>query len=285
MTIAAETIQQAIQAWVVHGSQLDNGAVIFAGQGGRPPRAGTNELYDEWIVIAFPSIRRHGQDWTSTELAPLVFADKAFDPDPGNDTLEIVGHTLTTGTGPVRLETSDTLPSNLEVGRDYWVIRGDDDHVRLAATFLDAMNGVSVAFDDAGAGAHTLVDQPTTVAQGSEVRYHSRGMRTFLVQLTCFSYEPLGQFAAHHLLERVISSMSLPTARSLFDNANIGEGVIGDITTVGGSIGGAATNLEPRAIAEIWFHTSSDVSELGTFIERVSGSGTLDDEETPFVIP
>jgi hypothetical protein len=79
-----------------------------------------------------------------------------------------------TGTGPVHLTTSGTLPAGLNPGTPYWLIRLDADTLQLAASRSDAIAGVAVGFSDDGAGAHQLVvvDRPRGV-DVSQNRVHS----------------------------------------------------------------------------------------------------------------
>ena len=56
------------------------------------------------------------------------------DIDAATDEFTHAGHGFFTGTGPVRVTTTGTLPAGLSVATDYWVIRVDDGGFTLAAT-------------------------------------------------------------------------------------------------------------------------------------------------------
>lgn len=123
----------------------------------------------------------------------------------------------------------------------------------------------------------------TTVEEDEEGIWHrAAGHRTLLVELTCFSYEPLGDLAAQNVLADVIDALALPSVQNALEDAQLGEASIANVTTVGAAVG-AASNIEPRAIVEVYFHASAEVFELiGTYIETAQDiTGTIDDVEQP----
>lgn len=87
-----------------------------------------------------------------------------FAADPSNDTLAAVGSKLG-DRALVRVSTDGTLPAGLAAGTDYYVIRINDDSVKLSAT----RTGGAVDVTDAGSGAHTLTCQQVGVL-GEQVR-------------------------------------------------------------------------------------------------------------------
>ena len=56
----------------------------------------------------------------------------------------------------VRLTTTGTLPGGTALATDYWLVRQSATTAKLAASYADAVNGVTLAFVDAGTGTHTL---------------------------------------------------------------------------------------------------------------------------------
>jgi len=56
----------------------------------------------------------------------------------------------------VRLTTTTTLPAGLSLVTDYWTVRQSATTSKLAASFADAVAGVTVDFTTAGTGTHTL---------------------------------------------------------------------------------------------------------------------------------
>jgi hypothetical protein len=94
--------------------------------------------------------------------------------DQLTDTVTVASHARVTGTGPVRLTTTGTLPTGLDPATPYWLIRLDADTLQLAASRPDASAGVAIGFSDDGVGAHQLiiVDRPRGV-DVSQNRVHS----------------------------------------------------------------------------------------------------------------
>ena len=94
--------------------------------------------------------------------------------DPAADTLTVTAHGRETGTGPVRLTTSGTPPTGLGTSINYWLVRVDDDTLKLAASKANALAGLTVDFMDEGAGRHkvALVDCPRGV-DVTQNRLHS----------------------------------------------------------------------------------------------------------------
>ncbi len=105
--------------------------------------------------------------------------------DGATDTLDLPGHGLVTGSGPVQLRTDGTLPTGIsgieeslalfpqpisymgsylggvpgetvitsaQVSGYYWIIRVDDDTVKLATSYLNATAGHGISFDSDGTG-------------------------------------------------------------------------------------------------------------------------------------
>ena len=100
----------------------------------------------------------------------------ASDIDATTDTFTRNNHGLDTGTGPVRVTTTDSLPAGLELGTDYWVIRDDADVLRLAASVAEAMSENAVDITDVGAGAQTM----TIVHAPRGVDVHDNRFHTYV---------------------------------------------------------------------------------------------------------
>ena len=85
--------------------------------------------------------------------------------DHTTDSITMPSHARVTGTGPVSLTTSGTLPTGLSPLLSYWLIRVDADTLQLAKTKADATAGTAATFSDDGTGDHTLslVDHPRDV--------------------------------------------------------------------------------------------------------------------------
>ena len=91
----------------------------------------------------------------ASELHQPTFASEVAI-DATTDEFTRRNHGLDTGTGPVRMTTSGTLPSGLALATNYWVIRVDDHVLKLAATRADAMNSMAIDITDVGIGIQTM---------------------------------------------------------------------------------------------------------------------------------
>lgn len=96
--------------------------------------------------------------------------------DDTTDQLEITGHGLLTGDGAARIRNvGGALPAPLGAGIDYWIIRVDADHIKIATSQAAALAGTAINLSDTGSGTHILeVGLPftrwTTYAAGSQVK-------------------------------------------------------------------------------------------------------------------
>lgn len=81
----------------------------------------------------------------------------------GTDNIEATGHGLKTGDGPVWVLTTTTLPGGVTASGgnplrsvDHWIIRVDDNNVKLATSFALALAGTALDITSAGTGTLTL---------------------------------------------------------------------------------------------------------------------------------
>lgn len=103
-----------------------------------------------WALVAIPA---------AVDVPDTAISDTA-------DTFTKAGHGLKTGMC-VRVSTDGlALPSPLAAGTDYWVIRIDNDVVKLALTYADATAATAVPIDltDTGSAAATVTLTPQTNA-------------------------------------------------------------------------------------------------------------------------
>jgi hypothetical protein len=94
--------------------------------------------------------------------------------------------------------------------------------------------------------------------------YAVRGTRTACLWLQCFG-EAVGDQNVIAILDRVRAGAKLPSVKQALNTAGIGVGSSDPTRFLGRSINRA--NFEPRGILEIYLHLSSEISELGTFIQ------------------
>ena len=99
----------------------------------------------------------------SAHTASQVIVDDNVDTvDFANNELDLTGHSYLSGDGPLRLTTTDTLPTGLALATDYWAIYVGANSIQLATSRANALAGVAVAFSDVGAGTHTISDTADT---------------------------------------------------------------------------------------------------------------------------
>lgn len=90
-------------------------------------------------------------------LAAWDLAPAATSASLGNDTIFIPAlFGLHTGSGPVRLTTTGTLPTGLSLLTDYWVIQVDSDRQKFATSKANADAGIAVNLTAQGSGVHTM---------------------------------------------------------------------------------------------------------------------------------
>lgn len=75
-----------------------------------------------------------------------------------SDVCTATAHGYATGDGPVRLTTTDTLPSPLSTSTSYYAIRVDADTLKWATSVVNAEAGTAVDITDAGTGTHKVGD-------------------------------------------------------------------------------------------------------------------------------
>ncbi len=123
----------------------------------------------------------------------------------------------------------------------------------------DWMRVSDVAEEDAEPGA----DQLFTVT----------GPRVETLKLECFATsEDWATVRPERVLRRILASRRLPSVAQAFRAANIGFGPVGAMQTQQLE---RSTLFEPRASVTIALHTISEVSELGTWIERLEITPTI----------
>lgn len=115
----------------------------------------------------------------------------------------------------------------------------------------------------------------------NRIIHHARGTRNPTLELTCFAGATVGSNRCEAILDRVLTSYSLPTVAAVLKAGQVGVGTIGPIRTVDGMRG---QMFDPRAIVEVTLHTMTDVSEEGHSIERVSAAVQTQGGTIPAVV-
>ncbi len=101
---------------------------------------------------------------------------------------------------------------------------------------------------------------------GAEVEFRARGVRECTLSIQCFG-GAVGDDSAQARLDRVVSTVHLPSARAALQVASVGIARFSQVRTVDGFLGAAV--FEPRAQVDATFFLAQEVVELGTFIETV----------------
>lgn len=269
------SLERAVTGWVATATGLSASGtaarILWAGQGKavvRPSGSGA------WVSCAELGDEAGGADWSRLAPNPLTFADLAIAAvDARADTLAITGHGRATGDGPVELATDGTAPGGLAVATPAWLIRVDDDTVKLAATFLDAMDGVAIDITDAGTGAHRLIARADTVRAGAEILATTHGTRTVTVRLTAFGGGATGDGKPRATLDRVRAAAALEGVNEAIRAEGCAIASCGAIQDVSAAIAGV--DFEPRAVMDVRLHiTAPAVTETLTRIDSVTATQT-----------
>jgi hypothetical protein len=275
VSISWDTVERALQAWVVGGSGLPGNQVVWAGQNAARPD-------DPWISLNVTYIGGVGQDWADKKYRNFVYSKAIAGADTGTGQLTVVAHGLATADGPLRVEQGGTLPAPLAQNVDYWPIVFDADHLKLAVAFLDALHNVPVVLTTNGIGVNTLVSTPQTARHGAELTRTARGARRAALTIQCFTRKATGNTNARAILERVRSARTLPARAYALRQAGVGVGKMNNIQFNGQVV--STTVFEPRAILEVEFFLASEVEETGTYIERAKITDQITDPSRDFTV-
>jgi len=260
-------VQAAIHAWVVAGSGLTADKVVWGEQYAPRPAAPA-------IVMRIHVISTIGTDWLNVATKPLTFSPITITSvDPIGNTLTKVAHGLLTGDGPVRLTTTGTLPGNLNLTTDYWVIKVDADSFKLASSYAHTGGGnisnpvTPIDILDTGTGVHTLSATATTTRGGQEIQHLARGLRDVTVVLECYTGTGVGASMAQAILNRLVSRSVFPSQEDILVGAKIGLIDISRALVIPSRID--VVIFEPRARMELTLCIASEDSENTTYIEHV----------------
>ena len=112
----------------------------------------------------------------TTDTGESQMGSFTFTADNTTEELTIVGHGLVTGDGPATVRNEDgALPAGLTALDDVWIIRVDNDTVKLATSSANAMLGTAIAFTTDGTGTNYLeigipYRRPRTYGVGSQLK-------------------------------------------------------------------------------------------------------------------
>jgi hypothetical protein len=255
------TIMSAIRAWVVGGSGLPDTAVFWKdGKLARPTAP--------FIELGIIEIGQPAHDYISKELNIFTFTPITVVADVPGNRFTAVAHGMLTGDGPVRLTTTGTAPTPFVTATDYWIIKLDADHFRLANTFVHAMAATPLALTGAGTGTIQVVGN-STLRAGIEIKRTAKGIRECTLEMQCFAPEG-SVHVAQQILTDVQAALTLYTQP--LNIAGVGMSDVGVATTTSSVKileGRRGSILEPRAICEMSFFADSSISDFTTFIQTV----------------
>lgn len=277
-----DAIEAAIHEWVVNGSELPDEKVVWTQQPDAPRPA------EPAIMMKFYVVDEQGQATLDVEDNPLTFADKAVTAVDGDD-LVITAHGLENGDGPVRIESTGTLPSPLAEDTDYWVIVIDEDRIQLAENFVYTGGNYSgnpktpITLLSSGSGTITISDTESTLRAGEEIKHVARGVTRLGLSLYCHTSTGVSMNSAMAILRRVAEKARLPSQKAILKGANIGLVSIERTRPLYGTRD--ALLFEPRAWVDIHMTIPYEVYETGTIIGRVDitnlTTGRTDRVENP----
>ena len=188
--------------------------------------------------------------------------------DLPTSTLTVPGHSTLTGDGPVVLSSTAAMPAPLAPGQEVWVIAPDVNHVRLARTFQDALDGVAITLTTEGSGDRVLTGTDHTLRAGEEMIYTSRSCVSVTLLMTCWAVNGVGLNSAFATLRRVASRLVLPSVADILAQANIGVLDIDKVKTIKGIRN--AVQFEPRALLDVILSVPVEEGEFGGIIERIN---------------
>lgn len=149
-----------------HGLGDFTGPVQFAPQGAGVLPGGLSAATNYWLLASTANavqvltgagvpvdLTSVGSGTIDVDGAAVNEAFVDTDVDTTDNEITLTGHGAITGYGPVRFAlTGDAsaLPAGLAVSTDYWLIRVDDDTVKVATTFANALAGTAIDITDVG---------------------------------------------------------------------------------------------------------------------------------------
>lgn len=101
---------------------------------------------------------------------------------------------------------------------------------------------------------------------GEEIELQAIGMREFVVSVQAFGTPTSGDGTARETLLNVLGALRLPSVRNALVAADLTPYQAGPVQNLSTLV---QTKFESRAALEVWFYTSSAISEFTGYIESV----------------
>lgn len=264
--------ESAIHSAIVSGTGLAADRVKWSDQGGARPASPA-----AWVSLRDLGEAPIGHDTARYVRNPFTFTAKAITlvvpGAPG--TVTVPAHGLSSGDGPVRLTTTGTLPGGTAADVDYWAIRVTADTLRLAPSFLAAIDASApIAIIDTGVGAHAIVSTTQTLKAGAEAKAVVEGVRQRTISVQCFGGDAIGDGSPMGILRRLRAALALPTIRDALHAGGVGLLRANDARNV--SLAVSPSVFEPRAVMELVFVVRApDPNVTETIIETVTTNVTI----------
>jgi hypothetical protein len=133
--------------------------------------------------------------------------------------ITMTGHGLVTG-ATLYFFTGGTVPTGLTNYRDYWVIRVDNDKIKLANTYADAIAGTAVDFSTQGTNAHLLLPQVTVPSTDNE--FYNNPLPDYATLVLDNYSTSIERSAPNPSIVAVNGSFSIPVLKfgRTYDNTN-----------------------------------------------------------------
>jgi hypothetical protein len=93
---------------------------------------------------------------TNAAASAVISFDGDTDVDDGGDTINYTGHGFTTGQLVTYTDGGNTVIGNLTDGAQYYIIRVDDDYVKLASSAANATAGTAINITGTSGAGHKL---------------------------------------------------------------------------------------------------------------------------------
>lgn len=123
---------------------------------------------------------------------------------------------------------------------------------------------------------------PEEAEPGADLEFTMVGPRSERLRIECFAAEEVwASVRPERVLRRVIAARRLPSHAQALRAAGIGLGPVGQVNLLAID---RAQLFEPRVQVEIALHTISEISERGTWIERVEIESEVSGITLPTVI-
>lgn len=269
-SVAWETIENAIQAWIVGATGLAGDHVIWQDQNkGRPTPP---------FVTMTGGDRPLGFDRVTTIDVALVATVAPTVVTPATDTFTAAAHGRSTGDGPFQAFTTGSLPGGVSPATNYWLVVVDANTLKLSASFLGSIASSPTVVDvtSAGSGTLTFESTPDTVSHGKEIQQTARGDRAFTVSIQAYvgDGQSIGQPSARAIVSDIIAAAYLPSVRQALNDAGVGVGGFGIVRQIPQIIDTVV--YEPRAQVDADLFITSELSELDTYIASADVTPTYD---------